>query len=172
MCFCLQFLSKRRKTECPVGLGGSRLGTQLAACWSIWSAAAEARARRWGAGMEGEKLRGLEEQAGARMAGSGAGGSRRAVTPAEGWGGGFASARKDLLVWTEPHSVGQCWGTWRVSCVGTCVQVSPGFEKEMGSLWRAAVAVELEGRAPPSSNYPAISPAHEVLHTRKINRCC
>lgn len=42
MCFCLQCLNKRMKTECPLGLRGSRLGMGLAACWSIWSAAVEA----------------------------------------------------------------------------------------------------------------------------------
>lgn len=49
----------------------------------------------------------------------------------------------------SPRALGQCWGTWRVACMHTCVQVSPGFEKGMGLLWRAAVAVELEGRASP-----------------------
>lgn len=46
-----------------------------------------------------------EEWAGAKMVGSGTGGSRRAVTSAEGWSGGFASAPEDLLVWAEPRSV-------------------------------------------------------------------
>ena len=46
-----------------------------------------------------------EEQAGAKMVGSGTRGSRRAVTPAEGWSGGFAAAPEDLLVWAEPRGV-------------------------------------------------------------------
>lgn len=60
--------------------------------------------------MEGEKPHGLEEQAGARMAGSGTGGSHRFVTTAEGWGSGFAAARRVLPVWTEPHGVGAALG--------------------------------------------------------------
>lgn len=74
----------------------------------------------------GEKARGLEEQAGVRTAGSGIGGSRRAVTPVKGWSGGFAAAHKDLLVWAEPQGVRQCWGM-QVSCLGTRVHVSPLF---------------------------------------------
>lgn len=95
------------KTECPLGLGGSQLGMRLAACQSIWSAAIEAQARWWGAGMEGE-LCGLGKQAVVRMASSGVGASHRVVTPAEGWAGGFVAACSILL---NPTVSGQCWGT-------------------------------------------------------------
>lgn len=120
--------------------------------------------------MEGEKPCVLGEQNGVRAAGSGPGDSCRAAAPAEGWDGGFAAAaQNNLLVWAE-H---QCWAVLGHLASVRCHYLCPrGFEKGVGSLWRAVVAVELEGRTPPSSNYPAISSAHEVLHTRKINRCC
>lgn len=96
--------------------------------------------------MDGE-LCGLGEQAVVRMAGSGAGASHRVVTPAKGWAGGFVAACSVLLVWAEPHGVRAVLR--HMVSVGTCVQVSPGFEKGMGSLWRAAVAAELDGHASP-----------------------
>lgn len=122
--------------------------------------------------MEGEKPRVLGEQNGVRTTGSGTGESCRAVAPAEGWDGGFAAAaaaENNLLLWAE-H---QCWAVLGHLVSVRCHYLCPrGFEKGVGSLWRAVVAVELQGHTPPSSNYPAISSAHEVLHTRKINRCC
>lgn len=66
-----------------------------------------------------------------------------------------------------------CWAVLGHLVSVRCHYLCPrGFEKGVGSPWRAVVAVELEGHTPSSSNYPAISSAHEVLHTRKINRCC
>lgn len=114
-----------------------------------------------------------EKRAGAKMVGSGTGGSRRAVTPAEGWSRGFASAPEDLLVWAEPRSV--------AAGLGHVVSVLHGYQcPSVPWFWEGdGIALEScsccrvgELRSPPSSNYPAISSAHEVLHTRKINRCC
>lgn len=46
--------------------------------------------------------------------------------------------------------------------MGTSVQVSPGFEKGMGLLWRAAVAAELESYGPP----PPVITQQFLLHMR------
>lgn len=98
-------------------------------------------------------------------------GSRALQCPGPGWGLG-------LHCKGVPASAGEPCGA---GAQGECPRAGARLRVQCplaaggdGEALESSVAAELEGHTffSPSSNYPAISSAHEVLHTRKINRCC